>query len=202
MVVANHDVALVLTILGVIEHHRHRRALIFALLGLLDVPVAASKREVDNPDVAPDSLHFLAVPQGEGVVVTESKQNCIRSARLEVVGGKIAARVTSRPVVVVPILGSHLDGDKHRQASYRTSHHRRKDFLLAAEVLQPVPYCKHTKSAPNTERIERTRVRIVTFTGLIRSLIEVHHNRNACHYEKHKDYETIAPVIIATYKNA
>ena len=202
LVAANHDVALVLTILGIIEKHRHRRTLVLALLSLFDIPIATGKREVDNPHIAPDSLHLLAVPQGESIVVAKSKQNCIGRTRLQIVGCKIAAGVTSRAVVVVPILRRHLDGHKHSQASNRASHHRCKNFLLAAEVFEDIPQRKHAQSAPNTERIERTRVCIVSLTGLVRSLIEVNHNCNASHQEKHKDHETIAPVIIATYKNA
>ena len=83
--------------------------------------------------------------------------------------------------MVVPGLAGHLD--RHKQTKYschRTGHYRRH---LAIPLYQ-LGQCRDTEPDPDTERIERTCIGIVSFTRLVRSLVQIKHNGDTRHKEE------------------
>ena len=54
---------------------------------------------------------------------------------------------------------------------------------------------QHTQTDPNTERIERACVRVVTLARLIRCLVQVHHNRQTGQEEQQERQSKALPAF-------
>ena len=96
--------------------------------------------------------------------------------------------------MVIPVLRTHLNGDKQgEQRSHRAGDDRREFAILPQGFRQS----RHTKTDPDTERIERTGIRIVTLTRLVRSLVQVKHNRNTGHEEEEEGHPETLNTLLA-----
>ncbi|MPM82202.1 hypothetical protein SDC9_129263 [bioreactor metagenome] len=78
------------------------------VLHLVDIPVGPKQGGVHYPHIGAYPLYLLQVPERESVVVAMCDQNSIGFTTVEVVMSNIPCSVTVAPVVVVPVLGSHL----------------------------------------------------------------------------------------------
>ena len=58
-----------------------------------------------------------------------------------------------------------------------------------------IPATPHTY--PDGKGIERTGIRIVSFTGLCRSLVEVEHDSDTCHKEQEEDHPELLDTPLA-----
>ena len=83
--------------------------------------------------------------------------------------------------MVVPSLTGHLD--RHEQA--KQGCHRAGNYRIQLAItLQSLCQGRDTKPDPDTEGIERTCIRIVSFTRLVGCLVQIEHNGQACHKEQ------------------
>ena len=82
----------------------HWSRLVGLLLHLLYVPVRLQVGGVADLQVSPYSLHFLRIPEGEGIVVPIAVDDSIRLATIEVVISRVGCEATSRAIVIVPVL--------------------------------------------------------------------------------------------------
>ena len=133
--IGTHESIVVVVIVGLgQETDGQRLAFVGLLLHLVDVPVTREIGEVDGADVRADTLDFLCVPEGEGIVVAVAEEDGIRLTTLEVVAAHVTGDGATRAVVVVPILPCHLyrDEQEHQRSDTRVS--RRDSDRLASSV--------------------------------------------------------------------
>ena len=83
--------------------------------------------------------------------------------------------------MVIPVLTYHLE--RHTKAKH-TKNGRNDGVLLLGQLLNNGDQTCHTHADPDGEGIERTRVSVVTFSWLIRSLIEVEDDGQTRHEEE------------------
>jgi len=160
---------------------RYGRRVVRITLHLVDVPVGLQVAEVTYTYIGTVSFHFLVVPQWEGIVVAIGEDNRIAFflKGIQVVLSKLAGYIASASVVVVPSLAHHLY--RHEQAKYGSQDSSR---LFTYLLFQPTGHTSHTHTHPDGKGIERTGIRIVAFTRLHRSLVQVEHDGKTGHEEK------------------
>ena len=94
--------------------------------------------------------------------------------------------------MVVPVLLRHKR--RHAKAEQRCSHsHTGLSGLRFQCCIDPVYECQHTQADPNTERVERTRISVVSFTRLVRRLVEVQHDSQARQEEQQEGQSEVFP---------
>ena len=143
---------------------------------------------VQNSHIGSYSLNFLCIPQREGVIVSESYQNCIWFATFKVVSCKLPCHISAASVVVVPLLTSH----QHRyceETNYR--YHNCLYGFVYFDFSNPLIKTINAQTYPYCKSIETSCVSIVSLSRLTRRLIEVKHNRQSCHEKKQENYECV-----------
>ena len=93
----------------VFPRNRQRRRVVVRTFHLADIPVGLQITEVANAQVRSHFFHFLVVPEREGVVIAIREDDALFLAGFEVVSTEIAAGITLRTVMIVPVLRSHLN---------------------------------------------------------------------------------------------
>ena len=84
----------------------HTVSIICCEFHLVDIPLATQIRGVHNTNIRADALHLLAVPEWEGVVIAIVDDDGVLGRRVEVVATNVTRHISSRTVVVIPVLGS------------------------------------------------------------------------------------------------
>ena len=110
------DVPRALAVLLLTHADGHRRAVVGTALHLLDIPVGIEETQVHDAHIRPVSLHFLHVPEREGVVVTIGEEDGIGREAVEVILGHVHAGAAAGTAVVIPSFRSHLQGNEEQQA--------------------------------------------------------------------------------------
>ena len=128
----------------------------------------------------PEAIDLLMIPQGEGVVIAIVQDNRIREARLEVVPTNVARHVTTRAVVVVPVLGSQ--DARHNKADHRSGRCHPLRIALG-QPNEEITRSQHTQTNPDREGVERTGIDVVTLTRLTGRGVEIDHQRHTGHDE-------------------
>ena len=150
---------------------------------LVNVPVGLQVTEVANPNIGSHSFYFLVIPKRESIVIAVSKNNSVWLAGFQVVCSKIAGCVAIGTVVVIPVFGSH--NSRYQNQGCQTGNSTGNNFRH--KFFQSFGNGQHTKPNPNSKRIERTGVGIITFAWLVRILIQINNNGQAGH-KKHQKY--------------
>ena len=173
---------------------RYGRRVVSLTLHLVDIPVGLQITEVAHTHIGAVSFHFLVVPQWEGVVVSVSKDNRISFFRngVQVVLSEFAGYIASATVVVIPCLAHHLDRNEQSKNGCKDSTRLFSDLLF-----QPTCDTCHTHTYPDGEGIERTGIRIVSFTRLERCLIQVKHNGQTGHEEEEEYHPELLDTLFA-----
>ena len=162
----------------------HCRTVVGGALHLVDIPVGLQIREVANARIGAYALGLLAVPEGEGVVVTIGKDDgCARLVeRVEVVHAEITAGVTPAAVVIVPRLTGHLHRHQQTQATHDGACH-----IMLEHPAEPFGHSCHAHAGPDGEGIERAGVGVITLSGLHGSLVQIDYNGQTGHEEEEED---------------
>ena len=108
--VDQHHVPRALAVLLLVHQNGQRRALVGAATHLVDVPIGVEQAQVAHPDVGPNALHLLGVPQGEGVVVSVGEQHGVGRQGIQVILGHVHAGPAAGSAVVVPAFRRHEEG--------------------------------------------------------------------------------------------
>ena len=74
---------------------------------LVDVPVGIKEHKVTDPDICSHAFHLLGVPEREGIIISVSEQYGVRRTGVQIVKCHIPSQVPTRPVMIIPVLGSH-----------------------------------------------------------------------------------------------
>ena len=158
------------------------------------IPVGLQIREVTNAQVGTYSFHLLVIPQGESIVVAVGEEDSLIFARLEIVGTEIAARVSVRAVMIIPVLRSHLC---RNQQTYQREEHSHRSLcplaLFGHHLVDPIDQGQYTKADPDTERVERTHIGVVTLTRLVRRLVQIHHDSQTRQEEQQEGDREVLP---------
>ena len=96
--------------------------------------------------------------------------------------------------MVIPCLSRHLDGDE--QTEHRSQNGCRK-FLHLGIIPQHTDDACHSHTYPDSKGVERTGIRIVSFTGLRRSLVEVEYDSDTCHKEQEEYHPELLDASLA-----
>ena len=80
-----------------------RRRLVHGILHLVDVPVCAEERSVDDAHIRTDILDLLGIPEREGVIVAMCHKNAVLSHRVEIVLRHLNRCISVASVVVIPV---------------------------------------------------------------------------------------------------
>ncbi len=176
--------------------NRHRRRVVCRAAHLVDIPVCLQVAKVADPCVCPHTLYLLVVPQGECVIVSVGEYDRISFVlhRHEVVLSEVAACVSSAAVMVVPCLTRHLYGHDQAQQRHNGCHGSAAELVF----LKNVDDCRHSDSAPYSERIERACVSIVAFTRLHRCLVKIEDNSKSGHEEQEEHHPELPYAPLAS----
>ena len=175
----------------VFPRDRQRSRLIVRTFHLADIPIRLQVRQVADTQVGTYLLYLLVIPQGESVVITIREQYRLVLTRFQVVGTEVAAGETARTIMVIPVLRCHLSRYQQRCSSNKQRSNTLY-VLVLQRMLRPVVDSHHSHTDPDTKGIERTHVCIVTFTRLIRRLVQINHDSQTGQQEQqHGDRERL-----------
>ena len=183
------------TVFETVPCDRQRWRLVCGTDHLVDIPVCLQIGEVADAGIRAHAFRILIIPQGEGVVVAIGEDDGVTFflERHQVVLSEVTAAVATGAVVVVPCLGSHLDGDDETDDSYDSGDDGLSLFTCQLELSrEPVDDSGHTHTAPDGEGIERACIGVVALTWLHRCLVQVDDNGKSCHKEEEEHHPELA----------
>ena len=209
------ELALVVGIRLLASLHGQRCRLISGALHLADVPVGGQITQVDGAHIGAVALYLLQIPQREGVVVTVAEDDTVLGHTRQIVAAKVASGIAAAAIVVVPRLAHHLQGnDQTYQGGYtrNSGGHTAAVAIVASQgslalglllVLLQGPHHEAPQSGnahthPDAVGIERTRIGVVTLTGLARRLVQVEHDSDTGHEEQEEDHPELLDATTAT----
>ena len=99
--------------------------------------------------------------------------------------------------MVIPVLRCHLRRHEQADEACTNSHNSLALFALQRAV-DPINNRQHTQTDPDTEGIERSRVRVITLARLIRCLVEVNNDSQTRQEEQQERQREILPAYFFT----
>ena len=112
--------------------------------------------------------------------------------RIEVIVGHLRSGIAVGTVVVVPVLGGHQG--RYAEAKGRSPGGHQLGIGLLGILRDPLVQGRHAQAYPDGKHVERARIGVVTFTHLVRRLVQVQHNGDARH-EEHQEHQPAAALV-------
>ena len=136
---------------------------------LTEVPVGVHQREVGERHVAPDALHLLRVPEGEGVVVARRDEDAVGFDRLEHVDGEVARQRLVRAAGRDPVADQRDERQRKHRAGGEPSAPRRSPLSRKPSAM-PCISAPRPSGDEHAEDGERADEEVVALAHLARQV--------------------------------
>ncbi|MDR3129048.1 MAG: hypothetical protein LBU03_02220 [Tannerellaceae bacterium] len=80
-----------------------------------DIPVCLQVGSIADPHIGANTLYFLYVPEGEGVIITIRKKHGVRFAGFQIIRPEVASKITEGTIMIIPIFRGHPRRNRKRK---------------------------------------------------------------------------------------